>query len=80
MIQNYLNRLEYLDSLIRQKCTGPPVRLAQRLNISLSTLYEYLNVMKDMGAPVCYCKIRQSYYYLEEGRFCMKFMKKSKEG
>ena len=69
------NRLERLDILIRTRSTGTPQELAKRLNMSERNLYHFLDVMKDLGAPIFYCKTRKSYYYSEKGHFSIRFKK-----
>lgn len=44
--------------------TGSPNQFAKKLQISRSTIMEYIDILKDMGAPVAYDKFRNSYYYL----------------
>jgi hypothetical protein len=77
MLLDYFNRLESLDYLIRTKSTGSPSALARRLGISERTLYDYLDAMKALGAPIGYSKRNQSYYYKEKGEFCLKFRKET---
>jgi hypothetical protein len=76
MSRKYFERLQNIDRLIRIKATGTPKEFAQKLYISESRLYSCLSLMKDLGAPVRYCKQRQSYYYEKEGGFCFQFMGK----
>lgn len=54
-----------LDRLIKIKGTGAPDALAQRLGISRSALYRYLDVLKQFGAPVDYCHVRETYFYAD---------------
>lgn len=68
-------RLETLDNLIRTRSTGTPENLAKRLSISVRSLYHFLDVMRDLGAPICYNKASQSYYYKESGSFSIRFKK-----
>lgn len=75
MLKEYLNRLTYLDHLIKSKSGGPPEQLARRLNISERTLFETLKHMKSLGAPIRYCRYRKLYYYEEDGTFCFEFKK-----
>jgi len=72
---NYLRHIEYIDHLIFTKSTGTPKQFASKLSISERTLYNYLTIMKEFGAPIVYSKNRQSYYYKCEGRFFMRFWK-----
>lgn len=64
-----MKRFERIDQLVRLKATGKPKALATRLNISERRMYDLINAMKEMGAPINYCHQRQSYYYKEDGRF-----------
>ncbi len=73
MLKQYLERLQTIDRLIRIKGTGTPKQLANRLNISERSLYEFLGLMKDLGAPISYSKQKQSYYYEWDGRFETRF-------
>lgn len=69
----HLSRLQTIDRLIRIKGTGPPAQLARRLNISESCLYKDISFLKQLGAPINYCKKRCSYYYLTDGGFNFSF-------
>jgi predicted DNA-binding transcriptional regulator YafY len=73
MLIYMFTRLETLDYLIRSKSTGTPTALAQRLGISKRALFDALDTMRTLGAPVCYDKYRRCYYYSEEGEFCLRF-------
>jgi predicted DNA-binding transcriptional regulator YafY len=79
MTQEYLNKIERLDFLIRLKATGTPDQLASRLGMSKRSVINYLKLMRDNGAPIKFCHIRQSYYYIEEGFFKISFSFKKKE-
>jgi hypothetical protein len=69
----YLHRLERIDGLIRRKATGTPEEFAERLGLCRSALMEYIREMKELGAPIAYCKQRQSYYYEEEKQLFIGF-------
>lgn len=68
-------RLDRLDYLIRTKTTDTPTALAKRLGISVRALYEFLDLMRALDAPISYCKKCKSYYYTEPGEFNMHFKK-----
>jgi hypothetical protein len=69
-----IDKLHRIDHLIRMKATGQPHELAQRLKVSPSTLYEYLDVMKKvLSAPIRYCHVRRSYVYEEDGKLHLGF-------
>lgn len=74
-----LRRIKFIDQLIRIKGTGTAEKLGERLGISRSAVYEYINLMKAYGAPIKFCKFRQSFYYGEEGRFITSFLPKCSE-
>jgi len=73
MLSEVFERLERLDYLIRQKSTGTPNQLAERLNMSERTLYGFLNEMRELGAPIKYSRAKQTYYYCTNGRFQLRF-------
>lgn len=56
-----LQKLERIDTLIRLRCTGFPLEFAQKLDVSRSTLYQYLNILKSLGAEIKYCRYSQSF-------------------
>lgn len=64
-----LERIKIIDHLIHERATGSPKELAINLNISESTLFLTLNIMRDLGAKIEFSKISNSYYYLNEGNF-----------
>ena len=68
-MKSLLHRLIRLDHLIALKSTGRPTNCAGKIGISERSLYDYLRVLRDMGAPIKFSRERQSYYYTEEGRF-----------
>ena len=73
-IDTYFERIFRIDRLIRLKATGSPADLAQRLEISESGLYRYIGYMRLMGAPIIFCKYRNSYMYEDNGKFQVGFM------
>jgi predicted DNA-binding transcriptional regulator YafY len=73
MPKRYFVRLQTIDRLIRIKGTGPPRQLARKLGISERSLYDLLDFMKEMGAPISYSKERQTYFYEESGGFELGF-------
>ena len=46
--------LKRMDALIKRKSTGTPFQLARRLNISRSSVHNYIKILKEFGAPVVY--------------------------
>lgn len=72
-IIKYAERVQRMDQLIRRKSTGAPKELAAKLSLSERSLYELINQMKDMGAPIVYSKPRNSYVYTSNVRFSFGF-------
>lgn len=72
-MKQILHRLIRIDYLIRLKATGSPTDLGQKIGISERSIYEYIRLMKEFGAPIAFSRQRNSYYYLNEGSFKIKF-------
>ena len=72
-MKRYLNLLLKLDLSIRQKGTGVPRDFARKLGISERSLYEYLKVLKELGAPIRFSRQDHSYYYEIDGQFYISF-------
>lgn len=73
MQKDILQRLNRIDHLIRIKGTGTPVQLASKLGLSVRSVYEYLNLMREFGAPIKFDNYRETYYYETEGHFLVSF-------
>ena len=72
-MKSLLHRLIRLDHLIAHKSTGTPADCANKIGISERSLYDYLRILKDMGAPVKFSRDRRTYYYVSEGNFKIGF-------
>jgi predicted DNA-binding transcriptional regulator YafY len=67
-------KLGQIDQLVRMKATGQPHELAERLRVSPSTIYEYIDIMKHvLAAPIRYCHFRRSYVYDHDGELLLQF-------
>lgn len=75
MRKNILERLERIDRLIQIKGTGNPGKLAARLKMSERSLYQYLSLMRELGAPIKFDQFRETYYYSEDGQFTISFQR-----
>ena len=73
-MKQYLNLLLQLDIFIRQRGTGSPPEFARRLGISERSLYEYLKILKELGAPIRFSRQDRSYYYAVDGQFHISFL------
>lgn len=69
-----LIRIQYLNSLIKSKSTGPPKKLATKLNISPRAVHNYVKFMRLKGAPIKYDKLRETYFYSYEFNFIIGFI------
>ena len=47
-------RIEYFDYLVRHRMTGTPAQCAEKLKLSRSRFYEFLEDLKLMNIPVAY--------------------------
>jgi DNA-binding Lrp family transcriptional regulator len=66
-LHKYLERIRFIDSLVKKRATGNYASLAKKLNLSKTELYNFLNEMKTEGIPISYSKKLNSFYYTEEG-------------
>jgi len=78
-MKSLLHRLIRLDYLIHLKSTGTPANCANKIGISERSLYDYLKILKEMGAPIKFSRNRGTYYYNEEGRFRISFLSNYQE-
>ncbi len=58
-----LERLEQMHQLIKMRATGAPKEFAQKMGVSESTLYELLNIARELGACIEFSRSRRSYIY-----------------
>ena len=56
-------RLERMHQLIQLQATGTPTQFSEKLGISERSLYQTLEQLREMGAPLKYSAHRRSYYY-----------------
>jgi len=69
-----LNAIKRLDQLIRLNATGTPSKLSNKLGISRRSVFDLINLMKAMNAPIDYCNYSQSYFYEYECELVIDFM------
>ena len=58
-----LERYQKLDKLIKRRSTGNPKEFANKLGISKSQLFNYLEELRDRGAEIYYSKTLETYIY-----------------
>ncbi len=56
-------KLSDLHGLIEKEVTGTPNQLAWRLGVSDRTVKSYIAQLRILGADICYCSYRKTYYY-----------------
>lgn len=76
----YIEMLQRMDQMIRTKSTGSPGDFAGRLYLSERSLYNYIGLMKALGAPIRYSRTERSYVYEEAGRFVIEFRQPADPG
>ncbi|SFE81860.1 helix-turn-helix domain-containing protein [Thermoflexibacter ruber] len=60
-----LKTLSYLHYLIKHKSTGSPEQLAEKLGVCKRTAQNYIEYLKELGAPIKYCHFSISYCYTD---------------
>lgn len=68
-----IDRLKKIDKLINQGKTGTPDEFANRLHISRSQLYNYIDMLKSYGAPIYYNRKIDSFQYRSEFKILIEF-------
>ncbi len=61
-----VERLRKTHKLIKAGNTGTPTELAQKLNICVSQLYNFIEDLKILGFPIAYSRKTKTYYYQED--------------
>ncbi len=63
-----ISLLSRMDQLIRLRATGCPKEFADKLEVSVRSLYYYIAKLKELGAQVSYNRCCNSYEYINEKR------------
>ncbi len=71
-IVKYVDKLRRIDSLIVRRSTGTPLEFAEKLEIKRSTLFQYLQEIREMGVDIRYSPIHRSYYYADGKRITVR--------
>ena len=58
-----LERLKTMNKLIKEETTGKPENFAAQIGISPSHLYRCIDEIKELGAPIHYSRMRETYFY-----------------
>ncbi|MBB2146378.1 hypothetical protein GM921_12830 [Pedobacter sp. LMG 31464] len=62
-IFEYIDRINLLHKLIKERRTGTPKVLARRMTLSKSRLFRVIEDLKLKGVPIAYSRQSQTYYY-----------------
>jgi len=62
-IINYFEKIETIDQLIKAGNTGTPDQLAEKLEVSVRQVYRLIELMKNLGADIEFCRYTQTYKY-----------------
>jgi predicted DNA-binding transcriptional regulator YafY len=68
----YVEKLRRIDLLIARRSTGTPREFADKLEIKRSTLFQYLQEMREMGVDIRYSHLLGSYYYADGKRIAIR--------
>jgi predicted DNA-binding transcriptional regulator YafY len=63
---DYIERIKKIDDLIRTEQTGNADELAMKMEVSRATVFNYLEVLKSMGAQIEFNKRNKTFYYLDK--------------
>ncbi len=74
-ILDYIQRINRIDNLIRLKATGTAKELADKIGVSRRMVYNYIETMKELGAPIEYDSAKQTFYYSDNGKFYLGYLK-----
>ncbi|ANI89191.1 hypothetical protein A9P82_07740 [Arachidicoccus ginsenosidimutans] len=72
-ILRYLNRLVFIDYLVKRKATGDLQTFANKNGLSKSHMELTLKEMKEMGFPIKYDRNLHTYYYEKDGEMVKSF-------
>nr|WP_321354503.1 hypothetical protein [uncultured Draconibacterium sp.] len=64
-----LERLEHMHQLIKMRATGTPKEFADKIRVSERTIYELLNIARDLGADIEFNRYYHSYIYQQPMTF-----------
>jgi biotin operon repressor len=79
-----IERIQELDRLVKKRSTGSPSKLANRLGISRSHLYNLISYLNDIGMQIKYSRSQCTFYYVNsqdklEIEFSIKIVTSEKE-
>lgn len=73
----HLKLLQRMDALIARKGTGSVKEFSTLLDVSRSSLFNYLDTLRTLGGEIEFCDFRKSYYYVDNQRPQLPIISKS---
>jgi len=67
------DKLILLDNIICKGNTGNAYQISKKLKVSERCVYEYIELLKELGAEICFDRMRNTYYYLNDSMLKLKF-------
>ncbi|TWF40654.1 hypothetical protein FHW36_104337 [Chitinophaga polysaccharea] len=67
-ILKHIKRLKYIDFMIRRKATGDLDSFARKNGLCKRAMTGIISEMKELGFPIKYDRMKNTYYYEEEGQ------------
>lgn len=65
-----IRKIIRIHKLLLAERTGKPNELANKLEVSERSIYNYISYMKaELNAPIEYDTLKKSYYYIEKCEF-----------
>ena len=59
----FIKKLDLLTELIEKECTGTALECAKKLNCSRRTFFNYLEILKEQGHDISFCRIRNTFFF-----------------
>lgn len=75
----HINRLKYIDYMIKRKATGNLETFSRKNSLCKRALTEIIHEMKELGFPIKYDRKRNTYYYEENGEMVKRLFVKNGE-
>ena len=63
-MEQKFNRMEKLHALIREKKTGSPKKLAERLGVNRTMLYLLIDELSSITVAIGYSRKFETFYYV----------------
>lgn len=76
MIFKQIERIQYIDNLIQKRKTGNAKELSNKVGVSRRHIYRIIENLKDLGVPIEFSKIDNSFIYEKPCRIDIKFQVK----